>query len=526
MNTTSTGQTVTLSNSGLAPLSIAGASLSGANSAEFAQTTTCGATLNVNSTCTFSLTFKPLARGLRSATLVVSDGFPLTTQSVSLSGTGIAPIIGVLPVPLVFGTQLIATTSATQPLIVLNTGDAPLLFNGVTFGGVNASDYLLVANNCGAGLPALGSCTLDVTFKPGVSGPSNAVLIIASSDPFNPMLSVPISGVGTALGVSPSALAFASQTINTSTNSRSVTLTNAGLSPLTINNITLAGANVIDFTMTNGCGGSLRSGRSCTVSLRFRPTSTGVLSASLVVNSSDIGVPQTTVALSGTGLAAALSASPMALTFSSSLNTPGVAQLVTVSNMGTAPLTINSVNLGGTNTGQFVQNNNCPIGRTLAVAATCTINVTFVPTSTTPLVKSQTLTINVAAPATSQSIPLSGTVITPTYAVSLGAIGFANQAVNTTSPSRPVIVTNSGAVPLTLTNVLIGGSTRFAQTNNCSGTNIFRPFPATLAAGASCTINVTFRPTTATTSNASLTVSVGGGATPAQSQVALSGTGQ
>jgi hypothetical protein len=247
----------------------------------------------------------------------------------------------------------------------------------------------------------------------------------------------------------------------------------------------------------------------------------------LIVNTSDVGVPQASVGLSGTGVAPALTTAPTTLSFTSTLNQTSPAQVVTVTNSGTAPLTITGLNLGGTNLGQFAQNNNCTIGTAMAVGASCTINVTFRPTSTTPLTKNQILNINVAAPAVSQSIPLTGAVIVPTYSVSPSTVPFPNQAINTTSSAQVVTLSNTGSVALTITNIAIGGANanRFAQTNTCAA-NPFRPYPATLASGASCAISVTFRPTTATTSTASLNISVGGGASPAQTQVPLTGTGQ
>jgi hypothetical protein len=209
------------------------------------------------------------------------------------------------------------------------------------------------------------------------------------------------------------------------------------------------------------------------------------------------------------------------------LNTASASQAVTVTNSGTSALTVTGITLGGTNIGQFQQNNNCTIGTAMAVGASCTVNVTFRPTAATPLTMSQTLIINVAAPATSQSIPLTGTVTIPTYTASPATVAFANQAINTTSAAQTVTITNTGTVPLPITNIALGGSNRnrFAQTNTC-GANAFRPFPSSLAVGASCTISTTFRPTTATSNTASITISVGGGATPAQTVVTLTGTGQ
>jgi hypothetical protein len=436
-------------------------------------------------------------------------------------------VAAIIPVPLTFGVQVNATTSSVQTVVLSNSGDAPLIINAISIGGANATEFAVVPGTCGPVLPVLSVCSVGVSFTPAASGLRNGLLSIASSDPVNPLLTDPLSGTGTAVALSPAAISFANQTVGTSSASWTVTLVNAGPATLTINTVVLGGTNVADFTLNNQCGPTLASGRSCTMRVRFAPTATGLRSASLIVNTSDVGTPQATVALSGTGSAPALSASPSTLTFSSSLNQASVAQPITVSNAGTSPLTITSINLGGANIGQFTQTNNCTIGTPMAVGAVCTVNVTFRPNSTNPLTKSQTLSINVATPAISQSIPLTGTVIVPTYSVSPTSVSFPNQAINTTSAAQTVTLTNTGTVPLTISNIAINGTNanRFAETSTCGATT-FRPFPANLAAGASCTISTTFRPRTATANTASLNISVGGGATPAQTPVPLTGTGQ
>ena len=84
--TTSAAQLVTLSNTGSAVLNIASITAS----AEYASTTTCGATLAVGANCTFSVSFTPLAPGLRNgAVTVTSDA---SAASVTLSGTGKASV--------------------------------------------------------------------------------------------------------------------------------------------------------------------------------------------------------------------------------------------------------------------------------------------------------------------------------------------------------------------------------------------------------------------------------------------------
>jgi len=92
---TSAFGTVTLSNTGSAPLAIAGISFSGANAGDFAQglaapppPNLCGKTLAAGSSCDIFVVFKPAAGGSRSATLTVSDNALGGSQSVSLAGTG------------------------------------------------------------------------------------------------------------------------------------------------------------------------------------------------------------------------------------------------------------------------------------------------------------------------------------------------------------------------------------------------------------------------------------------------------
>ena len=198
------------------------------------------------------------------------------------------------------------------------------------------------------------------------------------------------------------------------------------------------------------------------------------------------------------------------------LNVTSAVQTVTVTNTGAAPLSINGINLGGTNANQFNRNNGC--GGTLGAGASCTVTVTFRPTSANPLTKSATLTVSVAAPAASQAVTLTGAVLAPAYTVTPASLAFGTQAVNTNSANQSVTVSNAGPGALGINGIAIGGAnaSQFSiRSNNC---------PGNLAANASCTVAVRFRPTSAGAKAASLNVNV---AAPATSQSAsLTGTGQ
>lgn len=73
--------------------------------------------------------------------------------------------------------------------------------------------------------------------------------------------------------------------------------------------------------------------------------------------------------------------SPTSLTFSSQMvGTISMPKAVTLTNKGTAHLTITSIGITGLNAGNFSQTHTC--GSFLAVGASCTISVRFKPTAT------------------------------------------------------------------------------------------------------------------------------------------------
>jgi hypothetical protein len=82
--TTSAAQTVTLTNSGTAALTITSIAASG----DFSQTNTCGASVAAGANCTISVTFTPTAAGARTGTVTITDNAGNSPQTVSLSGGG------------------------------------------------------------------------------------------------------------------------------------------------------------------------------------------------------------------------------------------------------------------------------------------------------------------------------------------------------------------------------------------------------------------------------------------------------
>jgi hypothetical protein len=90
MGTTSAAKTATLSNTGGSSLNISGITVIGANPYDFAQTTTCGASVAAGANCAINVTFAPTALGSRSASLAIADNAGGSPPMVSLAGTGIS----------------------------------------------------------------------------------------------------------------------------------------------------------------------------------------------------------------------------------------------------------------------------------------------------------------------------------------------------------------------------------------------------------------------------------------------------
>ena len=310
---TSPSQTVTLSNTGGAPLGVNSITFTATNPGDFLQTNNCGGTVAANSSCTISVSFRPTALGARSAALTISTNDPShPTLGVTVSGTGIGPVAVLAPLSVSFGNQLVGSTTSAAKLVTLtNAGSAGsvLTINTKSITGANASDFAQT-NTCGATLVAgaNASCTFSVTFIPAAVGSRGATLSVATSDPANPTLTSQLTGTGTApvAVVSPPSLAFGNQKQQTTSAPKPVTLSNTGTAPLTINSIAIGGTNAGDFKQTNTCGGSLAAGGNCTIRVTFRPTKKGPRTATLTVtDNSNAGTnpqpQQQNVPLGGTG---------------------------------------------------------------------------------------------------------------------------------------------------------------------------------------------------------------------------------
>jgi hypothetical protein len=209
--------------------------------------------------------------------------------------------------------------------------------------------------------------------------------------------------------LNPNGLVFQSLNVGASSQPQTVTLT-TGDSSVAISSITLSGANPGDFAQTTNCGATVPSGTQCTFNVTFAPTAVGLRKANLNIADTENGNPtKHVVALTGSTSTVQLSAS--SLTFANqSIGTTSAAQTITVTNVGTAPLTVSGVVASS----DFAASDNCTKAP-LQPSTNCVINVTYSPTTGGSAFGALTITDNV--PGSPQVVLLSGTGMVPDFSI-------------------------------------------------------------------------------------------------------------
>ncbi|MEW2550119.1 choice-of-anchor D domain-containing protein [Streptomyces sp. NPDC047002] len=226
------------------------------------------------------------------------------------------PADGVTATPgaLDFGSTATGATSAAQTVTVANpTGSAAAVSS------VAASGDFAQSNTCGSSIPAKGSCTVSVTFKPTAAGARTGTLTVKAGGATD---TVTLSGTGTApgpvLSAAPGSLGFAATAVGQSAAAQTVKFTNTGTTAATVSGVTVSG----DFAQSNTCS-SVAAGASCTATVTFKPTAAGTRTGTLTVNSNANNGP-TTVSLTGSGVGATTNVAAGRPASASSSNSPYV----------------------------------------------------------------------------------------------------------------------------------------------------------------------------------------------------------
>jgi|GEM_PF-3440905 len=298
--TNSAAQDFVISNIGSTPVSGFTTSVTGTNGALFAITSnTCsGATLARDESCIVRVRLQAAANtaiGAKTATLVVGHDGLRSPISIALSGnviTSAQPALTVTPTSITFAATSVGATSATQNVVIRNSGTAPMTVGVLAFSGANANQFRFVSSTSATACPVNGtaatgnlaagaSCTVGVTFRPTTAGNKVGTLSVTATDPATGTALTPVNvalaGQATAASITLSTTAVTINGRAGRTTTASVTLTNTGTANFSLAGnpalyfVAVSGTNpTTRFTATHNCN-NIAPGRRCQVTISFTP---------------------------------------------------------------------------------------------------------------------------------------------------------------------------------------------------------------------------------------------------------------
>jgi len=338
----------------------------------------------------------------------------------------------------------IGSFTGPQQVTVVNAGNTgtvsfnPPFTSGSLF-GISTADYVrdTATADCistNAVLTPGTECPINIDFTPTVGG--SPILDTETVNDTGGTQTITLIGyasgqIGTSVSLTPGLLSF-SGAVGAATPAQIFTLTNNMQVPISISSITLVGVNPNAFMAPSNCGTALGANSSCQISVTFTAPALGNFLAQV-----SVAYTQTIQGINGpiilpgslVGNVVGLGGMPegqfeLDVSYSNpgsfgtqNVGTTSSVHLFPFMSTGNVPLLISAVTLTGTNANQFaIASNNCPAS--LVPNATCTIGVTFKPTSDSPSGPNSTTTpftamLNVAdnAPDTPQQTPITGTGI-------------------------------------------------------------------------------------------------------------------
>jgi hypothetical protein len=193
--------------------------------------------------------------------------------------------------------------------------------------------------------------------------------------------STPVNGITTYLNapivaISPAKIEFPPQLVGTAGKDVIVSIANPSIAPLAVESITMQG----NFSQTNTCGGTLKAGGNCALSISFAASQRGVARGRAVVATNDSEGTQTVELL---GIATVVDLEPSNLNFG--MQPVGVkshVRWITLRNTSASTLHISGIGISGMNAGDFSQTNDC--GRAVPPGGNCELRVTFKPSALGP----------------------------------------------------------------------------------------------------------------------------------------------
>lgn len=479
---TSGAKTITLSNTSSSSVAIS--SIATQRDFIIANSTCPVAPLSLGggATCVVSVAFRPTKAGSISELLTVSTSGGVF--GVSLRGTGVIGNLLFSPTSLLFSGVPPGQVSTSQSANLTNETSA-----AVQISSINISAHFQQTNNCGSTLAAGASCTFTVVAAPMSNGTITGAINVKDSLGNDTALYLQGQGGGEnqTLSFSPNPLTWGTVTIGQTSGSKALTVNNGQTVPLTIYSMSIGEDFIITSSTCPTAPTTIPPASSCTLSLAFRPYSSGMKTEDIAFADDAPGGNQS-VTLVGTGATGELSFTPPSLSYAGvDPNTSSQPQTATLLNTQAQSVSLASIMVSG----HFSETNDCPAS--LAANAACTFTVTSDPVIDGPTEGS--VNVKDAAGAIYQ-LYLSGMGGIPVDSAQQGSsavtvvphnIDFGTVMIGETSTSRMIRVSNNSSVSVSLSQARLSPDIVATQ-NTCPVA------PQRLSAGAACRIAIAFRP--------------------------------
>lgn len=454
-----------------------------------------------------------------------------------------------------FGNAELAQGFVTKTFQISNNGSAGLTISHIVIGGAAKTDFTVTANPTSPVAATSGQTTFTVKFKPTAAGVRAATITVQTNDPANPNFTYAVQGTGIR---QPSMAVYGGGTHQITTGDTTpvvldgtdfgtvgvsapathvFSVKNIGSDALDLGAITFTGTDAADFAVTQQPRVSLTSNATTTFNVTFTPTNAAAETATMNIPSDDPNTPFT-VDLTGTGAAASLihvkGGSGGAVAIASGdvtpvttdgtdfgqaiINNASTSNTFVIASDGTIDLNLTGtplVAISGTNAGDF----SVSAMPTAAIThgQTSGFIVRFAPTAAG--IRTATITIASDDPATpSYTFTVKGVGIT---APAMSVVGNGNPVVdNETTPdmtnntdfgdvelasgtvTETYTIRNTGSAPLLLNGTPI---VRITGANAGDFTVVTQP-ANTVAAGATLTFQVKFKPSAVGQRNANVVI--------------------
>ncbi|HEX4006928.1 MAG TPA: choice-of-anchor D domain-containing protein [Acidobacteriaceae bacterium] len=497
LNTPAPLQTVTLTSTGTAPLTISATALAGPTAFRVS-----GAsfplTLNPGDTATLTFGFDAGLAGAKTGTLTLTTNAAIPTTKIALSGTAVAAGLTVTTDTVSFGDVPLSTAAPLQTVTVTSSGSVPLTISSLTLNGPSAFSV------SGASFPLTlnpgDAATLSLGFDASTAGAkSGSITLRTDASPSTTTIALSGTAVAAGLTLSANAVSFGSVPVSTAAATQSVTLTSSSSVPLTISSLTLSGPSAFSvsgasFPLTLPPGGT------ATLTFGFDANLTGAKSATVTLRS-NTSPTITTLTLTGTavtpGVLSGISCSSGSMT-GAGTDACTVTLTAPAGNGGLA------VSLGSNNASVSV-----PASVTVpadTASATFSAGIAAVTTA-----ESVTLTATAGSAAANFSLQLNAAVAM--LMLSSTSVDFGNVTLGSPA-TQTVMLMSTGTVPVTVNGASVSGP-------GFSASGVTQP--VTLNPGDQATLNVQFDPTVAGASTGSVAVSTN--CSMGAMAISVSGTG-